>query len=257
MPWVEEFRRRLMSRRHTALLVAIVTAFGMRPLIGDAEAARYIYSIAVLFLMVMALYTVQVDELVGNRERLLAARYQRRIIGWTLAVVAIIGRLATMVSANIHVYQISSISWTLFFAFVTWTELRGVLKQKEITSETISLAISVYLLFGLTWGMLYSAIFGFHPDAFSSGGAPLQAADPQHLIPVFVYFSFTILSTVGFGDITPMNLSARYAAVAEGITGQFYLAILVAILVARLVGLQLSRDEERARERGETAERIL
>ena len=42
------------------------------------------------------------------------------------------------------------------------------------------------------------------------------------------YFSLTTLSTVGFGDITPVTLQARYAAVAEGITGQFYLAILVA-----------------------------
>jgi voltage-gated potassium channel len=51
-------------------------------------------------------------------------------------------------------------------------------------------------------------------------------------------FSLTTLSTVGFGDITPLTLQARYAAVAEGITGQFYLAI----LVARLVGLQMSQS---------------
>jgi hypothetical protein len=43
-----------------------------------------------------------------------------------------------------------------------------------------------------------------------------------------IYFSLTTLSTIGFGDITPITLQARYAAVAEGITGQFYLAILVA-----------------------------
>jgi voltage-gated potassium channel len=44
------------------------------------------------------------------------------------------------------------------------------------------------------------------------------------------------LSTIGFGDITPVTLKARYSAVAEGISGQFYLAI----LVARLVGMQMS-----------------
>ena len=48
------------------------------------------------------------------------------------------------------------------------------------------------------------------------------------MFPIFIYFSLTILSTIGFGDITPLTLQARYAAVAEGITGQFYLAILVA-----------------------------
>jgi voltage-gated potassium channel len=55
---------------------------------------------------------------------------------------------------------------------------------------------------------------------------------------VLGYFNLTTLSTIGFGDITPLTLQARYAAVAEGITGQFYLAT----LVARLVGLQMSRS---------------
>jgi len=77
-----------------------------------------------------------------------------------------------------------------------------------------------------------------HPDSF--GGlavAPGHPVEIQHLFPVLAYFSLTTLSTIGFGDITPLTLQARYAAVAEGITGQFYLAI----LVARLVGLQMSR----------------
>jgi len=60
--------------------------------------------------------------------------------------------------------------------------------------------------------------------------------------PVFLYFSLTTISTIGFGDITPLTLQARYAAVAEGITGQFYLAILVARLVALHMVKPSSRD---------------
>jgi len=185
--------------------------------------------------------------LVGDRAQLLAARRRRSRIGWTLAIVAIGERLATTVSDDRRLYLISSICWMVFFGFVTWTELLSVLRQKEITGETISMSISVYLLFGVTWGMLYAVIFEFHRDAFSFGGAPLQASDPQHLFPVFVYFSLTTLSTVGFGDITPMTLQARYAAVAEAITGQFYLAI----LVSRLVGMQMNTSQTRAREQAD------
>jgi hypothetical protein len=58
---------------------------------------------------------------------------------------------------------------------------------------------------------------------------------------VLIYFSLTTLSTIGFGDITPVTLQARYAAVAEGIAGQFYLAI----LVARLVGIHMSQSGTR------------
>ena len=96
------------------------------------------------------------------------------------------------------------------------------------------MSISVYLLLGLTWGLLYIVIFTNHPEAFSFGSSP--KVSEEQMFPIFVYFSLTTLSTVGFGDITPLTLQARYAAVAEGITGQFYLAI----LVARLVGMQMS-----------------
>ena len=66
-------------------------------------------------------------------------------------------------------------------------------------------------------------------------------AEQQHLFPVFIYFSMTTLATIGYGDIAPVSLQARYIAVAEGIVGQFYLAI----LVARLVGLQMSQSAAR------------
>jgi hypothetical protein len=244
MSWQTKLRNRFMRRRHTALLVAIVAAFGTRALIGDVGAAPYVYSVGVLLLMVMALYTIQVDELVGDRALLLAARRRRSRIGWTLAIVAIGERLATTVSGDRRLYLIASVCWMVFFGYVTWTELLSVLRQKEITGESISMSISVYLLFGVTWAMLYAVIFEFHPDAFSIAGSPLQGSDPQHIFPVFVYFSLTTLSTVGFGDITPMTLQARYAAVAEGITGQFYLAI----LVARLVGMQMTTIQARASE---------
>jgi hypothetical protein len=82
---------------------------------------------------------------------------------------------------------------------------------------------------------LYIVIFTRHPEAFSFGTSP--GVSEQHMFPIFIYFSLTTLSTIGFGDITPLTLQARYAAVAEGITGQFYLAV----LVARLVGMQMSR----------------
>jgi hypothetical protein len=66
----------------------------------------------------------------------------------------------------------------------------------------------------------------------------VRTPSDQQVIPVLIYFSLTTLSTIGFGDITPITLQARYSAVAEGIAGQFYLAI----LVARLVGMQMSQS---------------
>jgi voltage-gated potassium channel len=137
---------------------------------------------------------------------------------------------------------VGSLGWLLLLSFVTWSTLRGVLKQKAITSETVSMSISVYLLLGFTWSLLYVVIMLLQPGAFSITGlaAPIPGhpAASQSLLPTLTYLSLITLSTVGYGDITPLTMQARFAAAAEGITGQFYLAI----LVARLVGMQMSQS---------------
>jgi amino acid transporter len=240
----EAFHRHLAPRRHTALLAAIVALFMMRPLIGDRAIASAAFSIALLMTLLFALYAIQVDELVGERETLLAQRKRRSIIGWALAVPAIVERLAIIFVPSPAVYLAGTTLWLLLFVFITWNQLRGVLRQKEVTSETISMSISVYLLLGFTWGLFYILLHHVQPLAFSLGSAPTPISGPsseQQAFPVLIYFSLTTLATIGYGDITPVTLQARYAAVTEGIMGQFYLAI----LVARLVGMQMSQAASR------------
>jgi voltage-gated potassium channel len=100
------------------------------------------------------------------------------------------------------------------------------------------MAISVYLLLGFTWSLLYGIIYQLQPLAFALDGTPGPLVPPGHpVFPVLGYFSFITLTTIGYGDIAPVTLQARYAVLAEGVTGQFYLAI----LVARLVSIQLVR----------------
>jgi hypothetical protein len=241
IPWRATWERYWFQRRHTALLVAIVVALAARPVLGDSGIGPLIFSLALLLLLLVALLTVQVDELVGDRHVLLAQHRHRRWIVWALAAPAILERLAVLVFPSPRLYLVASASWCAFLLFVTWSQLRMLLKQREVTGEAISMSISIYLLMGVTWGAFYIVLLLWDPHAFNLGAAAPPPGTPQHhfhVFPILVYFSLTTLSTVGFGDITPLSLAARYAAVTEAITGQFYLAI----LVARLVGMQLSRS---------------
>ena len=233
----EALHRNLAPRRHTALLIAIVTLFLVRPLIGDGGIATAAFSSVLLLVLLFALYAIQVDELVGEQETLLAQRRRRSMIGWALAVPAIVTRLVAVFVSSPTLYLSEEILWLLLFTFITWHLLRGVLRQREITNETISMSISVYLLLGFTFGLFYILLHHLQPLALSLGSTPTPISNEQQAFPILIYFSLTTLSTIGFGDITPVSLQARYAAVAEGITGQFYLAI----LVARLVGMQMSQ----------------
>ena len=210
--------------------------FLVRPFIGDSGAGPTLTTVAMLFLLLLALYNIDVDELVGDRETLLVQRKRRNIIAWTLGVPAVAERLVAILAPNHKFFLGGTGLWLVLFAYITWNELRAVLRQKEVTREIISLSISTYLLFGFTCGLFYIFLHDLQPNAFSFGaGAPVSETQT---IPVLMYFSLTTLSTIGFGDITPVTLQARYIAVAEGITGQFYLAI----LVARLVGIQMSQS---------------
>ena len=231
----EQFHRLVSPRRHSVLLAALVALFLVRPFSGDSGVGPPLFSLLIVILLLMALYNIDVEHLVGDREILLAQRRRRNAITWTLAAAAIVERWISIFAPEHSFHMGASGLWAVLFAYITWNQLRAVLKQKEVTSEVISMSISTYLLLGLTCGMVYIVIYDLHPSSFvfSAGGPNSQ----QQAMPILIYFSLTTLSTIGFGDITPVTLQARYLAVAEGITGQFYLAI----LVARLVGMQMTQ----------------
>jgi amino acid transporter len=235
----ETLRRRVTPRRHSALLVALIVAFAVRPLIGELGIGPGVFSIAVLLLMLISLYAIQIDELVGEESALQAERKRGSVIAWSLFLVALAERVVAIFIPTHSLYLATSICWLLFFAFVTWTEIRSLLRHREITRETISLSVSVYLLIGLTWGIFYIVLYTVQPHSISLGSTPLSGSDPtSQIFATLLYFSMTTLATIGYGDITPISLQARYAAVAEGIAGQLYLAI----LVARLVGVYISQS---------------
>ena len=90
--------------------------------------------------------------------------------------------------------------------------------------------MAVYLLLGLTWANAYAFLHQLHPDAFA--GTLGEALISQ----TWIYYSFVTLTTVGYGDITPVHPVARSLAIGEALTGQLYLAI----TLARLVSLRVS-----------------
>ena len=75
--------------------------------------------------MLMALYNINVDELMGERARLLAQNRRRRIVGWTLASAAIVERLALIFAPSSGLFLVATTTWFFFVAFVTWIQLRS------------------------------------------------------------------------------------------------------------------------------------
>jgi hypothetical protein len=109
--------------------------------------------------------------------------------------------------------------------------LLQVFKEGPVTSHRIQGAIVVYLLIGLAWAAAYELVHHVLPGSFNLPPS-VSALGPEHGL---LYFSFVTLTTLGYGDIAPHHPVARSLAVAEALTGQLYLTI----LIARLVSMQL------------------
>lgn len=111
------------------------------------------------------------------------------------------------------------------------TSLPIVLIQKEIflirkvTADTLKGGIAIYLLLGLSWAVFYDSVYTLNPSAFDGISPSQYQAD-------FLHFSFTTLTTVGYGDITPVTAFARIAANLQAIVGVMYPSILIARLVS-------------------------
>ncbi len=117
---------------------------------------------------------------------------------------------------------------TIFCLLSVIVTMRQILFGDRIDANKMFGSISIYLLIGMIWAMIYIFISYIHEDAFK--GMTETAFDERSW--EFVYYSFVTLTTLGYGDITPVTPFARSVSYLEAVCGQFYIAILVASLVS-------------------------
>jgi len=134
-----------------------------------------------------------------------------------------------------EIQEHEAIWWgVLFFVYTTVVLFLHIIKGSKVTIETLYGAISVYLLIGLTYTSIYALIEIITPGSFNLINS--QGIIHAFKVDELIYYSYTTLSTLGYGDIRPITSHARTFAISEAIIGQLYLTI----LVARLVGLHIS-----------------
>jgi hypothetical protein len=166
----------------------------------------------------------------------LMATFRQRWLGILAAILAVAGLFLTW-QQEIHplagLALLDTVIRLLFLGLLLAVLVVQVFGAGPVTAHRIRGAITVYLLLGGMWALLYQMAaltipHAFHLPASLAGSDPL----PQR---VLTYFSFVTLTTTGFGDITPTHSLTRTLAMFEALTGQLYLVITLARLVSLAV----------------------
>ena len=161
---------------------------------------------------------------------LLALRNIRTRTGHTLLAVGLL--LATAIAAGFCTASSNRIAegianlWSALVLLMTVVIIiERIVRLSEVTAQSLYAAFSAYLLIGLMFSAFFGAISFLVSGPFFADNQP---ANPQTL----QYFSFTTLTTLGYGDFTAAGSLGRSVAVLEALGGQIFLATLVARLVS-------------------------
>lgn len=152
-------------------------------------------------------------------------------VGIFLVVAGIILSVLSVASENDALHLISQLTLFVFLLLATSNTLQQVAVGNNISLNRIVGAVCVYLLLGVMWSIAYSVLEFSQPGSFK--GLTELASTAWN--PDWIYFSFLTITTLGYGDITPLTQTARSLTFSEAIVGQFYIAVLVAGLVSAYI----------------------
>lgn len=222
-PVLERLRFRRFST--VQLLIALVVLLTCAPFVEELEGGQLILSVLFSLVLIAAVFAV------ADRKRTLA-------IALVLAIPAITAKWINHFRPDLVHPSVFLVCALALLAFVIGHLLHFVLRAPLVTVEVLCASIAAYLMLGLMWTVAYWLV-----DQLTPNGA-FFFSNNQHSQSINgftgFYFSFITLSTVGYGDITPVSRAARWLAAMEAMTGLLY----VAVLIARLVSLYSSKKSD-------------
>ena len=213
--------------RYLALLLSLLFLFLISPFIVEHRFGVVVLNIAGAAVLFSGSFAVSERRLI-------------QVVAFCLAVITVSTNVTVILHPERWLVMVSYVSvislMTLFSVYI----LINVLQSGSVTSDKIFGAICVYLLVGYAWSFAYAILELRSPGSFAGLAGAGEVAEHVSRVMQLRYFSFSTLTTVGYGDITPRSLEARTFATLEAVMGQVYLAV----LVARLVGLHIVHAEE-------------
>ena len=125
----------------------------------------------------------------------------------------------------------------VFLAYVCAQIFSYLFRAQKIEVDVIYAALCLYLLIAVIWAFGYFLVEFSSPGAISMGdGVDMASMGARDLMAQTIYFSFVTITTLGYGDMTPVSRLAQSLTIIEALVGQIY----IAIVIARLVAMQIA-----------------
>ncbi|MEO0536898.1 MAG: ion channel [Cyanobacteria bacterium P01_A01_bin.123] len=203
------------DQKYRQLLIVLIFTFVVSPFLRDG--IGNIFSISLL------LYTIIiVIKSFALPRRLMMVYGAIAIIAFCFGVMSSLGWISYL---NQPLRLISQTIFALYLTGAAYWIGRDIFTAPEVTIDIVRGGISVYLLIGFIWALLYGIVNTLDANAFS-----------QPLVQIgsylrTIHFSFTTLTTLGYGDIVPLSEVAQVLTNLEAIIGQMYSSVFIAILI--------------------------
>lgn len=225
---------RLRQTRFTQLLAALSLLLLLAPLASvlGAESTRWIASWLVVASLSFVLLAAAAAVATTRKHMLTTLSLA------TLCFVALMAR--TLMTESVVIGIVEGVLTAVYLTYVVCLIVQALFRQRLVTFDMIAASLCGYLLIGVIYSVIYSLVIEFDQGAVSvNSQASAEFEDihfGDHRTASSLYFSFVTLTTLGYGDLTPVSITARMLTASEALIGQLYLTV----LVARLVALQIA-----------------
>lgn len=164
--------------------------------------------------------------------RIVGVGPRRALLGWILAGLAIAANAAYVLWDLPGLGLVTTIAYAAFYGYAITCLVAYVLRDDIATYDELFAAVCLYIFIAMFWACLYWIVKYFQPEAFYVN--PANNVDGRVTWWDLLYFSFTTLTSTGYGEITPVTSHARSLVMLQQITGVMYVALLVARLANML-----------------------
>lgn len=223
--------------RHIWLLAALVTMQVVQPYLAYATVPARVASSALVFTVGFAIFLAALTSV------------RQRCIAGALVLPAILLDLTHYVlpeSARVLGLSVYHFSMVAFLGLVVALILRRLFRNHRLELDDVAAAFAGYMMITVLWGNLYALVEVLVPGSFSIDPQIAWQLKEWHTRrALFDYFSFATISSVGYNDITTIAPTSNTLKWLEVMTGQFYLAIVVATIVGLKVAQALQSNSRK------------